>query len=175
MFLGINPTGKQYVSAEHVHRWAREQTNPRQFDAALHTLVDELDTSHLVDYQRRREALSDWALEIDTWHGVIAQLLPTAGPNQPELGDRKRQCASEYVWVQVTQGEHIFAPRPIQAQQSLDVQRAWELRRNTIWHHFQTSKPLQHYADLKRLLDEHAATLARHIDTHVSDRTGSQN
>lgn len=42
-FLGINPTGKQYVSAEHVHRWAREHAHPRQFDAALHALVEELD------------------------------------------------------------------------------------------------------------------------------------
>ena len=76
----------------------------------------------------------------------------------------------------MTQGEHIFAPRPIQTQQLPDVQRAWELRRNTIWHHFHTSKPLRHYADLKHLLDEHAAMLARHIDAaDVHDRTGSHN
>jgi len=32
-----------------------------------------------------------------------------------ELGDRNRQVASIYFWVEVTAGEHQFARRPIEA------------------------------------------------------------
>jgi hypothetical protein len=165
-YLGINPTGKQYTSAEHVHRWARDRADPRQFDTALHAFANELDASpHRVDYRRRRQALKDWSLTLDTWLSIIDQLPPTPGHIQPELGDLKRQCASEVVWVRVTQGEHLFAPRPIQDQQPRDVQHAWELRRNTIWHQFQTNHPLRHYADLRHLLGEHADQLASRIDS----------
>src|SRR5690348_8092585 len=46
---------------------------------------------------------------------LVGRLPPVPGPQRPELGDRKRQIASVYVWVQVTSGEHYFAPRPIEA------------------------------------------------------------
>jgi hypothetical protein len=165
-YLGINPTGKQYVSAEHVHRWARQQPDPQAFDAAIHALADDLDTApDLVNYQRRRTTLADWALESDEWRSIAARLPSTPGPNQPNLGDLKRQCASQVVWVHVTQGEHLFAPRPIEALQPPDIQRLWQERRNTIWHQLQTNRPLRHYADLRRLLTEYADRLARHIDT----------
>src|SRR4029450_11837407 len=122
-------------SSEHVHRWARNQSDPRAFEAALHALADELDAApHLVNYQQRRNALSDWALCAEEWHGIIVRLPPTPGPHQPELGDLKRQCASQVVWCHVTQGEHLFAPRPIEATQPPDVQHAWQARRSTIWH-----------------------------------------
>jgi TniQ len=145
-FLGINPTGKQYTSSEHVHRWARNQPDPRGFEAALRALAAELDASpHRVDYRQRRTALQDWCLDPTAWQELTTRLPPTPGPVQPELGDRKRQIASIYVWVRLTRGEHLFAPRPIEAQQPPHIQRAWMLRRNTIWHHFPdqpTSTPL---------------------------------
>jgi hypothetical protein len=54
---------------------------------------------------------------------------------------------------------------PIEAIQFPETQNAWKLRRNTIWHHFQTSRPLRHYADLKRLLDEYGDQLAGRINS----------
>jgi hypothetical protein len=133
--LGINPHGRQYTSAEHVHRWARARTSPREFDQALHALTNWLDAMpDLVNYQRRRNALQDWSLDTATWQDITVQLPPIPGPSQPELDDRKRQCASEVVWVRVTQGEHLFAPRPIEAAQPPHTQREWQVRRNTTWH-----------------------------------------
>ncbi len=101
------------------------------------------------------------------WHDIIVRLPPIPGPNQPALGDLKRQCASQVVWCHVTQGEHLFAPRPIEATQPPDIQRAWQARRNTIWHQFQTSRPLRHYADLGKLLAEQTDRLARRIDAQA--------
>jgi len=169
-YLGINPTGKQYASSERVHRWARNQPDPRTFDAALHALADELDAApHLVNYQQRRNALHDWALSEEEWHAIITRLPPIPGPHQPALGHLKRQCASQVVWCHVTQGEHLFAPRPIEAAQPPHVQRAWQTRRNTIWHQLQTSHPLRHYADLRNLLAEHADQLTSRLDAQTCD------
>jgi hypothetical protein len=166
-FLGINPNDRQYASAEHVHRWARQRTNPREFDEALHALAGWLDTTpDLVNYHQRRQALQSWSLDPATWRHITDRLPSTPGPNQPELDDRKRQCASEVVWVRVTQGEHLFAPRPIEAAQPPHVQRAWQARRNTTWHQFEAGQ-LRHYADLRRVLDEYADELAASIDSNA--------
>jgi hypothetical protein len=82
-YLGINPTGKQYVSSERVHRWARNQPDPREFEAALHALADQLDAApRLVNYQQRRNALNNWALSPERWHGIVVQLPPTPGRAQ---------------------------------------------------------------------------------------------
>ncbi|WP_410646493.1 hypothetical protein [Amycolatopsis sp. cmx-4-54] len=164
-FLGINPTGKQYVSAQYVHRWARDQPDPHQFDAALHALADELDAApDLLDYQRRRRALQTWAIDAATWDDLVSRLPPIPGPQQPELGDRKRQLASIYVWVQITSGEHHFAPRLIEDAQPPEIQEAWNLSRNTIWSRFQRNQPHRHYVDLKHVLNKHAKHLADCID-----------
>ncbi len=66
--------------------------------------------------------LENWSIGEDTWTALTGRLPPVPGPQQPELGDRKRQIASAYVWVQVTSGEHYFAPRPIEAAQPLETQ-----------------------------------------------------
>ena len=71
----------------------------------------------------------------------------------------------------MTHGEHLFAPRPIEATQPSDVQRAWQARRNTIWHQFQTRRPLRHYADLRKLLADHGDQLANHIDAGPTSPT----
>ncbi|MFG1967645.1 hypothetical protein, partial [Nonomuraea sp. NPDC049028] len=78
------------------------------------------------------------------------------------LGDRKRQTASVLVWTQVTQGEHLFAPRPIEAAQPSGVQKAW--RHEDTWYHFQAVRPKRHYAHLRRILLRHADQMAEHID-----------
>jgi len=100
----------------------------------------------------------------------VGQLPPVPGPHQPELGDRKRQIASVYVWAQVTSGEHYFAPRPIEAGQPELIRRTWAARRGATWHQLARSDPLNHYAHLRALLTEHAQQLAAGIDGTPSDR-----
>jgi hypothetical protein len=133
---------------------------------ALEGIAGEIcSTSSPVDYRRRREALRGWALDQVAWGNIIKQLTPTpASWHPPAFDDRKRQVASVFVWVQVTQGEHVFAPRPIEAAQTPDVQRKWGLTRNTTWCHLTRPDAAPHYADLRKVLTEYACQLARSID-----------
>jgi hypothetical protein len=169
-FLGIATTltawqGRIYSGAGHVHSGARQQPDPLGFEAALSALACELGdpATPLVNYQRRRQALQAWCIDEDAWTELAGRLPPVPGP-QPELGDRKRQIASVYVWVQVTSGEQYFAPRPIEAVQPPEVQEAWKERRNTIWHLMHRGRPGPHYASLKAELGTIATSLARTID-----------
>jgi hypothetical protein len=173
-FLGIADTnstwlvqGRIYSGAGHVHSTARNHSDPLAFDAALATLASELDapTTPLINYHHRRQALQTWSISEEIWRELVSRLPPVPGPQRPELGDRKRQIASIYVWTRITAGEHLFAPRPIEAAQPPDIQEAWRLRRNTIWHLMQSSRPRPHYTGLKAELDPIAAHLARMIDT----------
>ncbi|HWG65582.1 MAG TPA: hypothetical protein VG253_28190 [Streptosporangiaceae bacterium] len=108
--------------------------------------------------------MENWCVDKDTWTALAGRLPPVPGPQQPELGDRKRQIASVYVWVQVTSGEHYFAPRPIEAAQPPEIREAWTLRRNTIWHLMHRSQPGPHYISLKAELGIIATSLARITD-----------
>jgi len=172
-FLGIAATGttwprksRIYSGAGHVHSSAKKQSDPLAFEAALQALAAELDepATPLIDFQRRRRALETWSIDDDAWKALVSRLPPVPGPQRPELGDRKRQIASIYVWVQVTSGEHYFAPRPIEAAQPPEIQQSWKLRRNTIWHLMQSSRPRPHYTSLKTELNTLATSLARTID-----------
>ncbi len=171
-YLGIAATdttherkGRIYSGAGHVHRIAKMHPDPYAFETALDALAGELDqpSTQLVNYQQRRRALEAWSIDADTWDDLIARLPAVPGPQEPELGDRKRQIASIYIWVQITSGEHHFAPRPIEAAQPRQIQQAWKLRRNTIWHLLQSDRP--HYTSLKAELHALAASLAKTIDT----------
>jgi hypothetical protein len=64
----------------------------------------------------------------------------------------------------VTQGEHVFAPGPIEAAQTPDVQRKWGLTRNTTWCHLTRPDAAPHYSDLRKVLTKYACQLARSID-----------
>jgi hypothetical protein len=179
-FLGIASTdttwlGKSgiYSGAGRVHTGARQQPDPFGFEAALTAIARELDepATPLVSYQRRRQALENWRIDKDTWTSLTARLPPVSG-TRPEIGDRKRQIASIYVWVQVTSGEHHFAPRPIEAAQPPEIQEEWKNRRNTIWSLMNHSRPGPHYSSLKAELDVLAASLARTVDA-AAQITGS--
>jgi rubredoxin len=174
-FLGIASTdttyeskGRIYSGAGVVHTGASRQPDPLGFETALSGLARELDdpATPLVNYQHRRQSLQTWRIDEDTWDRLTGQLPPVPGPQQPELGDRKRQIASVYVWVQVTSGEHYFAPRPIEAAQPPEIQEAWKERRNTIWHLIHRSRPSPHYTSLRAELNTIATSLARSIDTN---------
>jgi hypothetical protein len=174
-FLGFASTdttwenkGRVYSGAGFVHTGASRQRDPSGFEAALSSLARELDNpaTPLIDYQHRRQALRTWCIDEHAWTRLAGRLPPVPGPQRPELGDRKRQIASVYVWVQVTSGEHHFAPRPIEAAQPPEVQEAWKERRNTIWHLMHRGRPGPHYTSLKGELNTIATSLARSIDTN---------
>jgi len=159
-----------YSGAGFVHAGAGRQPDPQGFETALSSLARELDdpATPLVNYQGRRQALRTWCIDEDAWDRLIRRLPPVPGPHQPELGDRKRQIASVYVWVQVTSGEHYFAPRPIEAAQPPEIQKGWTLRRNTIWHLMNRSRAGPHYTSLKDELNTLATSLARSTDTNCT-------
>jgi hypothetical protein len=79
--------------------------------------------------QRHRPGLQEWALSTGTWETLVSDLPPIPGPIHPVIDDRKRQDTSIFVWTQVTCGEHLFAPRPIEAAQPPHIQREWAQRR----------------------------------------------
>ncbi|TKA12404.1 hypothetical protein [Actinacidiphila oryziradicis] len=114
----------------------------------------------LIDYQYRREALRGWSLDPSTWQELTSRLEPPHG-KQPVLDDRTRQDAS--LWVHVTRGEHLFAPRTIEAEQPLDIQQDWARRRNTTWFQL-TRDPMRHYADLRKALIDYARQFAADIE-----------
>jgi hypothetical protein len=177
-YLGIATSrttwqGRIYSGAGHVHSNAKRQSDPQGFEIALNNLASELDdqATQLINYRQRRKALEAWAIDPATWQDLTSQLPPVPGPQCPELGDRKRQIASIYVWVQVTSGEHHFAPRPIEDAQRSEIQQAWQERRNTIWHLLmkQSQRQRPHYTGLRTSLDTLAAALATAIDSHDSN------
>lgn len=165
---GSRPTeGRTYSSAGTVHSGARQQTDPSGFEAGLGSLARQLSApgTPLVNYQRRRQDLENWAIDEPTWAGLLARLPPAALTRMPDLGDRRRQIASVYVWVRVTFGEPGFAPRPIEAAQPPAAQehrrRWWN---HTWWSLLTSDSPLSIYSVLRAELDKLAATLASGID-----------
>jgi hypothetical protein len=160
-FLGIRLTKQQHTLAPTFSQWLRRHGSAG-FTAALHELARELDaTPNLTDYRQRRQALQAWALDPITWRAITARLPPVPGPVQPVLDDRKRQEASAFVWAHVTQGEPRFAPRPIEARQPQPVRETWIHRRGTTWFQLTRPDPLTHYAELRKLLIQHAEHLAQ--------------
>jgi len=168
-FLGINPSGGQHAPSAGLYQWLRSHGSAR-FTAALQHLARSLDTaSDLIDYSQRRQALQGWCLDPDAWREITDHLPPVPGPGpvQPTLDDRKRQEASALVWAHVTQGELRFAPRPIEAEQPEPVRETWLHRRGPTWFQLTRPSPLAHYAELRKLLIQHAEHLAKEIDTRA--------
>ena len=164
---GSRPTaGRTYSSAGTVHSGARQQTDPSGFEAGLRSLARELSApgTPLVNYQRRRQALENWAIDEPTWAGPVPAAA-AALTRTLRLGDRRRQIASVYVWVRVTFGEPGFAPRPIEAAQPPAAQehrrRSWN---HTWWSLVTSDSPRSVYSVLRAELDKLAATLAAGID-----------
>ena len=151
-------------SVHALHSWARSRPDPGEFQTALRQLADELDSApHLINYQRRREALSYWCIDPATWQQLLNRLGDTH-VGQMGLGDHKRQAASIFVWARVTQGEHLLAPAPILDQLPPEVQKAW---RDTLGHScraFLAGRGGPSYLRLKGILDDYADTLVASID-----------
>ncbi|WP_238783465.1 hypothetical protein [Streptomyces monomycini] len=164
-FLGINQAAESAVNWDKIHDWQDTQKLPRGFRKSLTGLAEMLSsTKGLIDYQERRGALQNWEISETTWEELTARL-PTTRGRQPTINARKRQDASVFVWTQVTQGEHLFAPRPIEARQPREIQRDWARRRNTTWYQLTRPDAMSHYAKLRRVLTEYAEQVARDIDS----------
>jgi hypothetical protein len=162
--------GRIYSSAGIVHSGSRQQHDPSGFEAALRSLARELSApgTPLISYQRRRQALENWAVDEPAWDGLIARLPDGAVGRTPDLGDRRRQVASVYVWVRVTFGEPGFAPRPIEAAQAPAVQEHWRQTWNFTWWSLLTKdNPGSIYSCLRAELDALATALATTIDPAV--------
>jgi hypothetical protein len=167
-FLGIRLTRHQHSPGSSLSRWLRRRGSA-DFTAALRDLARELDaTPGLIDDHHRRQALKGWCLDHGTWRDITGRLPPVPGPVQPTLDDRKRQEASAFVWAHITQGELRFAPRPIEAEQPESVRRTWIARRGTTWFQLTRPDPLSHYAELRKLLIQHAEHLATNIDARTA-------
>ena len=166
-YLGIRlpPSSGQHSFAPDLARWLGEHGD-EGFTAALHGLAAQLDAGApmLVNYQRRRQAMQEWCLDLDTWQEITNRLPPTPGPFQPVMDDRKRQEASAFTWAYVTQGEPRFAPRPIEASKPEPVRMDWASRRGNLWHKLAHPGRFVHYIELRKLLIEHGDRLARDID-----------
>ena len=137
-FPGITPPGTAwpsmiYTMAGRVHVTARQQADPSCLDTALQALARELHdpATPLVNYQKRRKALENWYINEDA-RAVLAERLHHApGTQRPHFADCQRQVASIYVWAQLTSGEHILAPRPIEAAQPPEIREIWKRRRRS--------------------------------------------
>lgn len=163
-YLGINPAKGQYAPTKNLAQHLVE-LEPGRFTQALHDIAQQLDAAtSRTDYHHRRQALKHWSLTPGEWAEIIDRLPPVPGPVQPVLDDRKRQEASAYIWALTTQGEHRFAPRPIEAAQPPDVRRNWQQRRGATDFQIARPDPLQHYAALRDQLHRHAEKLAAAID-----------
>ena len=151
-------------SAHAVHSWARSRPDPSEFETVLHQLADELDSvPHLIDYQRRRDALTRWCIDPAIWQ-QLTNRLGRSHKGQMALGDHKRQAASIFVWTRVTQSEHLLAPRPILDQQPPEVRKAWRPTLGNICRAFLAGRGGPDALRLKGTLDEYADTLAASID-----------
>ncbi|MFF7793471.1 hypothetical protein [Streptomyces sp. NPDC007991] len=171
-FLGITPVQTRLLTARETRRSARTGCNPLEFDRALRALASELQSplQPLIDYRRRRKALQEWVLSIDAWNALVREFPPTLGQSRTLTDDRKRQNVSVFIWTLVTQGEHLFAPRPLEAAQPTEIQQQWAARRNTTWFQMSRPSPLRHYADLRNVLDKYAQRLAWDIDSGEDGR-----
>jgi hypothetical protein len=79
-------------------------------------------------------------------------------PLHREIEDRKRQTAPTLVWVQVTQGELVLAPRPILNQLHPSAQRAWWIRTRDTYGRLASGRPTPHGRDLSNVLAAYAAS-----------------
>lgn len=165
--LGLPNQDRAHTAAKFVQRWARTRTDGREFENKLHDLAEHLgQVPDLVDYGKRRRAMTNWCIGPEDWARIRSQL----GPFHPyasgiQLGDRRRQTASMIVWARVTQGEHVFAPHPIRDLQAPDVQAAWGISDCAAWSRIQKNQVRHVEADLNRILYSYADGLAARIDS----------
>jgi hypothetical protein len=144
------PIARAEQSGRVLCRWARDSTEPRQFETALLDLADELDSApHLINYQRRRQALNSWSIGPSTWQQLLRQLDPSAVHTAQELGGQGRRVAAISVWARITQGDHPLA---------------WRRSFGSSWIWSQPGRLTHRDAHFQGILDQYADDLATRID-----------
>jgi hypothetical protein len=153
-------------SVDHAHCLHHAPTVRKHLEA----LACELDaTTELIDYGRRRDALTTWSIPVDDWHRLSAELSRQQLVREQattDWGDRKRRTASVLVWTRITQGEHLIAPLLL-ADKHTSGRHRTELALNVhqAWYKIRIGRPGQHWVRLKRALDAYADHLGTDIDS----------
>jgi hypothetical protein len=115
--------------------------------------------------------METWTINPELWRSITAQLRRAESTSQRlhcDYSDRKRITASAFVWIDVTRGEHRFAPQrrspgaiPGSTQdRGLAIDRAWWRLRN--------GKAGHHCWDLRAALTPHIHALAATIDSGMT-------
>ncbi|MFF2381831.1 TniQ family protein [Streptomyces sp. NPDC058108] len=133
-------TARLADSPKRVHRWARSRPDQLEFESAIRRLAAELNArGDLIDYEKRRKALTQWCIGPQPWKVISAGIIvpsggfASGGGFAADLTDRKRNIASVILWTLLTQGEHVFAPTPICDQQDPQTQRKWRMSVDAVW------------------------------------------
>jgi hypothetical protein len=79
-------------------------------------------------------------------------------------GDGKRRLASNWIWTQVTHGDHIYAPavRPDPQARRPGGDDVYYV--HTRWRHLERPSAWGHYSDLRQRLDPLIEQLTNEID-----------
>jgi TniQ len=173
--LGVPADPACYAYGETVS-WVRHSHHGAAFLDAVHALADDLDTAaatgQLVNYHRRRAALADWRIPDPEWHDIAAELRRRARA-RADYGQRKRNTASALIWIQVTQGEHLFAPHRQSPTDYLPGSvQDWALSIDRAWWRTHHDQPGRHYPDLYAICTDIAEHLAQQID-HTGGATAA--
>ncbi|MFD7669094.1 TniQ family protein [Streptomyces sp. NPDC059788] len=93
---------------------AAEEKGLDWLDKTLHNIPDRLHTAGLINFQRRREALSDWLIPRQVWNNMTEEIFDQpfriSGPvRQLFTSEAERVLASVVVWTLVTQGRKTVA------------------------------------------------------------------
>ncbi|MBB5940400.1 hypothetical protein FHS42_007498 [Streptomyces zagrosensis] len=89
-FLGIAPVQTHLLTGRETRRSAWTRCNPLDVDNALRALASELQARRqpAIDYQRRRQALHEWVLNIDSWEALFKGLPSVRTQTRTRTDDR---------------------------------------------------------------------------------------
>lgn len=109
--LGI-PGGWWAVAETSIRRLISRPGDFAHFTTTMDTIANEVDaTPQMVDYQRRRDALSRWAIPLGDWNEIMGQLRRRHWiPITYTHGDWQRRIKSTLIWTRLTQGDYQLAP-----------------------------------------------------------------
>ncbi|MFB6811189.1 TniQ family protein [Streptomyces sp. NPDC056387] len=169
-FLGISTADKMIGYTGLLNRHLRTSDTARDFEQALDAITAELLAGPVIDYQRRREALTSWTLAPENWQHMLTRLPVPASSRKPLSDDRRRLAVSAYIWTLVTEGEPDFAPCPPHIAPDPALRAIWTRERHNVFHWLRTTDHQPYYGALKPLLEDHAEQLAKAIDNHPQRR-----
>jgi hypothetical protein len=97
-----------------------------RFDQALNAIVRNIELAPApINYHARRSALDNWCLMGLEWERFVEYVRPIHGRRDSMRTDPLRQHTSVFIWARITQGEHRFAPRPIETTLPDPIRRIW--------------------------------------------------